>query len=1154
SIGGHFEVVKVLLEKGADVSVADNHGFTPLFAASNGGHFEVVKVLLEKGADVSVADNNGWTPLNAASIGGHFEVVKVLLEEGADVSVADNNGWTPLTSASNGGHLEVVKVLLEKGADVSVADNNGWTPLTSASNGGHLEVVKALLKKGADVSVANNNGWTPLFAASNGGHLEVVKVLLEKGADVSVADNNGWTPLTSASNGGHLEVVKVLLEKGADVSVADNNGWTPLYTASNSGHLEVVKVLLEKGADVSVATHHGFTPLNAASNGGHLEVVKVLLEKGADISVANNDGWTPLNVASNGGHLEVVKVLLKKGADVSVANNNGWTPLFAASNGGHLEVVKVLLEKGADVSVANKDGWTPLYTASNGGHLEVVKVLTSRVDLDTKHPRYGQTALSYASEGGHEPVVQFLLANDHVTPCSMDHINRTPLFWASKGGHDAIVQALLNREPAALDWKDRYGSTPLSAAARHGHVNVVKSLLATEAVSINSRDQFGRTPLWWARRHGHSEVSQLLLESGKKRDISLDVDQTVPEGKINVIDLAYYYEQSKLKKELRVKLNSDALSSLYSHVGAVVVTWSLCAVWETIQDRGIFSRSVRVIGGGRIADGYIITPQTKAAVVFQLRDHHGLYVWAFGDSPRDLPMFKLADEAVVVVGVERFRSKCMNAALLTAVGEEGLRARQGPVPNTVRPHLSLDKLPLVDVSNQRFIDSVARRRRLRVLYERRVHWDAGAGDLSTEPTLVRLAFFRYQSQHRYTLFQRLNDTNCTSPVEALDVGKHELDDGKALLKNLALEQLSGALLRHRELPQVLLRNLEFRRGASGQERSQLAAVRYTSIEAFKGQEVRQHTLGDVATTSDARSSHGRHLRQDSSDDRRASREGRRHELVGHRYAPAVPDDADVVDATPGQVCRGWNRYQTTPVEHDGERFEVGKEAEDLAERFSRLTRRQDVEHPDRRDACDVLEDPERKGVGKDGAEDDWDGMMAPLLASAKSGGCPGCTWSIRREERASWLEHAGGVTRSHQRRIQAAAACSGAPPRYDTIAGWKDGPDADDVALLPGLVVRRPLWWVVFYIRTGWGDVLFAGVYLGTARTANGWARIAAGLGPGRLVDWTKAVFCPELCWEKKRKKKEGLGEEEKEECGREGDGVGADVGEGATLGIEGGG
>ncbi|KAL5349551.1 hypothetical protein ACLOAV_005846 [Pseudogymnoascus australis] len=133
---------------------------TPLFAASWKGNIDVVKVLLEHGADVTVANDNRVTPLNTASISGHVDVVKVLLEHKADVTVANDSGWTPLNSASSNGHVDVVKVLLEHSADVTVANNNEWTPLNTASLSGHVDVVKVLLEHGADVTVANKNEWT----------------------------------------------------------------------------------------------------------------------------------------------------------------------------------------------------------------------------------------------------------------------------------------------------------------------------------------------------------------------------------------------------------------------------------------------------------------------------------------------------------------------------------------------------------------------------------------------------------------------------------------------------------------------------------------------------------------------------------------------------------------------------------------------------------------------------------------------------------------------------------------------------------------------------------------------------------------------------------------------------------------------------------
>ncbi|EQB55517.1 hypothetical protein CGLO_04560 [Colletotrichum gloeosporioides Cg-14] len=113
--------------------------------------------------------------------------------------------------------------------------------------------------------------------------------------------------------------------------------------------------------------------------------------------------------------------------------------------------------------------------------------------------------------------------------------------------------------------------------------------------------------------------------------------------------------------------------------------------------------SVTIIGGGRIADGYVVTPKVKAAVVSRLQDHHNLYVYAFGYSPMDLPMLKAADEAIVVVGEERLRSKSMDEALLKAIAEDGLRAKQMLVPRTSGMRLSSSLLPVLQLDAQQIV-------------------------------------------------------------------------------------------------------------------------------------------------------------------------------------------------------------------------------------------------------------------------------------------------------------------------------------------------------------------------------------------------------------------------------------------------------------------
>jgi ankyrin repeat protein len=66
---GLVEVVRMILERGADPTVQDKDGRTPLHEASLWGHVEVVRMILERGADPTVQDKDGRTPLHLASLG-----------------------------------------------------------------------------------------------------------------------------------------------------------------------------------------------------------------------------------------------------------------------------------------------------------------------------------------------------------------------------------------------------------------------------------------------------------------------------------------------------------------------------------------------------------------------------------------------------------------------------------------------------------------------------------------------------------------------------------------------------------------------------------------------------------------------------------------------------------------------------------------------------------------------------------------------------------------------------------------------------------------------------------------------------------------------------------------------------------------------------
>jgi ankyrin repeat protein len=140
-------MVKLLLEKGAELESKDEYGRTPLSWAARNKHEAMVKLLLEKGAELESKDDCGRTPLSWAAGNGHDAMVKLLLEKGAELEPKDQFGQTPLLLAAGNGHMAVVKILLAKDAlDPDSKDKFGRTPLSWAARRGNSDVVKLLLE------------------------------------------------------------------------------------------------------------------------------------------------------------------------------------------------------------------------------------------------------------------------------------------------------------------------------------------------------------------------------------------------------------------------------------------------------------------------------------------------------------------------------------------------------------------------------------------------------------------------------------------------------------------------------------------------------------------------------------------------------------------------------------------------------------------------------------------------------------------------------------------------------------------------------------------------------------------------------------------------------------------------------------------------
>jgi ankyrin repeat protein len=115
---GHKDAAEALL--GADASVTERStnamANMPLHAGVAGRNFDLVKLLVERGAPVNARQHGGWTPLHAAAQNGDAAMVALFLEHGADVNARADNSQLPMDLALTKGHQEIVTLLEQHGA------------------------------------------------------------------------------------------------------------------------------------------------------------------------------------------------------------------------------------------------------------------------------------------------------------------------------------------------------------------------------------------------------------------------------------------------------------------------------------------------------------------------------------------------------------------------------------------------------------------------------------------------------------------------------------------------------------------------------------------------------------------------------------------------------------------------------------------------------------------------------------------------------------------------------------------------------------------------------------------------------------------------------------------------------------------------------
>ncbi|XP_006813678.1 uncharacterized protein LOC100374409 [Saccoglossus kowalevskii] len=245
---GNIKEVAKLLEMGASVDAtcyikalfyASENYMSPLMYAASLGYTDILKLLLNKGADPCLCDRFDVTATHWAAEKGHVQCIKLLLDNGANPSIATKYS--------------------KPGCYTAVPHRGGTTPLHLAARYNNSACIKELIDNGADYNAQDELGMTSLYIASHAGHEEAVLIQLQNAIGKDILSlpvkYSESTPLHECVQHKMFGGVKELLRHGSDVNHHDTSGLTPLHygicQSTDQDH-RMVELLVSEGHNVDL--------------------------------------------------------------------------------------------------------------------------------------------------------------------------------------------------------------------------------------------------------------------------------------------------------------------------------------------------------------------------------------------------------------------------------------------------------------------------------------------------------------------------------------------------------------------------------------------------------------------------------------------------------------------------------------------------------------------------------------------------------------------------------------------------------------------------------------------------------------------------------------------------------------------------------------
>lgn len=331
-------ILTKLLQQGLNIDVQDNLGRTPLHRSCLNNYPELIKFLLERGANKTIAENEGFYPVHLAASKGNVEALIALAKYDSSLleQISFNtSGFTPLLCAAQYGQSNAARYLLSQNVDANKARiDTGATPLHMAIGQKFLDTVRTVLPA-SDIEKEDNNGDTAIMHSLRVQDTDIINLILDQRPNLDHANHDGITPLLDAIiYADDAELVHLLLSHGATPSLVsgsipsingiDLSEMTPLHISIIKNNTQIVEKLVpvsdltvEDNCSPDAANTAGMTPLLFAVLNSNTPLVDLLITHGANpnlvvgnippINGNNFSGWYVLKIFISATNIDIAE-------------------------------------------------------------------------------------------------------------------------------------------------------------------------------------------------------------------------------------------------------------------------------------------------------------------------------------------------------------------------------------------------------------------------------------------------------------------------------------------------------------------------------------------------------------------------------------------------------------------------------------------------------------------------------------------------------------------------------------------------------------------------------------------------------------------------------------------------------------------------------